>query len=68
MDKIDRMLIRLLQQNARYSLKQLSERVFLSSPAVAARIEKLEREGVITGYRANVDLDKTGYHITVFVN
>ncbi|MBQ5954200.1 MAG: Lrp/AsnC family transcriptional regulator [Lachnospiraceae bacterium] len=68
MDKIDRMLIRLLQQNARYSLKQLSERVFLSSPAVAARIDKLEREGVITGYRANVDLDKTGYHITVFVN
>ena len=68
MDHIDKKLIRLLQENARYSLKQLSERVYLSSPAVSARIEKLEREGVIRGYHANVDLDKMGYHIMVFVN
>lgn len=68
MDRIDRKLIRLLQENARYSLKQLSERVYLSSPAVSARIEKLEREGVINGYRADASLDKMGYHITVFVN
>lgn len=68
MDHIDNKLLRLLQENARYSLKQLSERVFLSSPAVAARIDKLEHEGVIKGYHANVDLDKMGYHITVFVN
>ena len=68
MDHIDKKLIRLLQENARYSLKQLSERVYLSSPAVSARIEKLERDGVINGYHANADLDKMGYHITVFVN
>ena len=47
MDKIDRKLIRLLQENARYTLKQLSEKVYLSSPAVAARIEKLEELGII---------------------
>ena len=57
MDKIDKKLLRLLQENARYSLKQLSEKVYLSSPAVAARIEKLEEEGIITGY-----------HITAFIN
>ena len=68
MDHIDKKLLRLLQENARYSLKQLSERVYLSSPAVAARIDKLEREGVINGYHANADLDKMGYHITVFIN
>ena len=68
MDHIDKKLIRLLQENARYSLKQLSERVYLSSPAVSARIEKLERDGIIKGYHANADLDKMGYHITVFVN
>ncbi len=68
MDHIDKKLIRLLQENARYSLKQLSERVYLSSPAVSARIEKLERDGVINGYHAHADLDKMGYHITVFVN
>lgn len=68
MDKIDRKLLRLLQENARYSLKQLSERVFLSSPAVAARIEKLEEEGIITGYHADVSADRMGFHITAFVN
>ena len=41
MDKIDKKLLKLLQENARYSLKQLYEKVYLSSPAVAARIEKL---------------------------
>ena len=60
MDHIDKKLIRLLQENARYSLKQLSERVYLSSPAVSARIEKLERDGVINGYHAHADLDKMG--------
>ena len=41
MDLNDRKLVKYLQENARYSLKQLSEKVYLSSPAVAARIEKL---------------------------
>ena len=68
MDKIDKKLLRLLQENARYSLKQLSEKVYLSSPAVAARIEKLEEEGIITGYHADISLDKMGYHITAFIN
>lgn len=68
MDKIDRKLIQLLQENARYSLKQLSEKVYLSSPAVAARIDKLEEEGIVTGYHADVDPDRMGYHITAFIN
>ena len=67
MDKIDKKLLRLLQENARYSLKQLSEKVYLSSPAVAARIEKLEEEGIITGYHADISLDKMGYHIIAFI-
>ena len=39
MDKIDKKIITLLQQNARMPLKALAENVFLSSPAVSARIE-----------------------------
>lgn len=68
MDKIDVKLIALLQQNARYSLKQLAEHVFLSSPAVSSRIERLEKEGYIAGYQALVDEQKLGYHITAFIN
>lgn len=68
LDKIDRKLLRLLQENARYSLKQLSEKVFLSSPAVAARIEKLEKEGIISGYQVKINPERVGYHITAFIN
>jgi Lrp/AsnC family leucine-responsive transcriptional regulator len=68
MDKIDVKLLALLQQNARFSLKQLAEHVFLSSPAVSSRIERLEKEGYITGYQAQVDEQKLGYHITAFIN
>ena len=68
MDKIDLKLIKLLQENARYPVKHLAEEVFLSPPAVSARIEKLEKLGVITGYTANVNKLKLGYNITAFIN
>ena len=51
MDKIDLKLISLLQNNARTPLKQLAAKVFLSSPATAVRIEKLENEGIIMAFR-----------------
>jgi Lrp/AsnC family leucine-responsive transcriptional regulator len=68
MDKIDLKLIELLQINARYSLKQLAKEVFLSTPAVSSRILKLEESGVITGYSAQVNQLKLGYHIKAFIN
>ena len=68
MDKIDMKLLALLQENARTPLKQLAEEVFLSSPAVSARIDRLEKAGIITGYKATVDHLKLGYHIMAFVN
>ena len=68
MDQIDAKLIMLLQQNARTSLKELAKEVFLTTPAVSARIEKLEKEGIITGYSANINPIKLGYHITAFIN
>lgn len=67
-DRIDEQIIQALQENARIPLKALAEKVFLSSPAVSARIERLEREGIITGYHASVDRLKLGYHITAFIN
>lgn len=68
MDSIDLKLIGLLQKNARVPLKQLAEQVFLSSPATAARIERLEREGILTGYSAIVDHKKLGFPIVAFIN
>ena len=67
MDQIDRQLVQALAENARTSLQQLSQKVFLSSPAVAARVERLEDEGVITGYHAAVNPALLGYQITAFI-
>lgn len=68
MDAIDLKLITLLQQNARMPLKQLAEQVFLSSPATAARIERLEKDGIISQYTVRLDLKKLGFPIFAFIN
>ena len=68
MDTIDIKLLTLLQENARYPLKFLAEKVFLSSPAVSARIERLEKQGIITGYHASVNPVSLGFHILAFIN
>lgn len=68
MDRIDKQIIQLLEDNARASLKVIAAKTFLSSPAVSTRISRLEKEGIITGYAAQVNLHKLGYHITAFIN
>jgi Lrp/AsnC family leucine-responsive transcriptional regulator len=49
-----------LQENARLSFAELGRHVSLSPPAVAERVRRLELAGVLTGYRASVDLGKLG--------
>ena len=68
MDKIDLELLRSLQKNGRTPMKHLAQEVFLSPPAVTERIERLERQGVITGFTARVDAEKLGFPLTAFVN
>lgn len=68
MDKIDVKIIRLLQENARIPVKDIAKEVFLSSPAVSARIERLAQEGLIKGYHMTVDRVKLGYDVTAFIS
>jgi Lrp/AsnC family transcriptional regulator, leucine-responsive regulatory protein len=56
-----------LQADARVSLAELGRRVGLSSPAVAERVRRLEDEGVITAYRAEVDPRRLGYGLGVVI-
>jgi Lrp/AsnC family transcriptional regulator, leucine-responsive regulatory protein len=60
-------LLHELQQDARVSLAELGRRVGLSSPAVADRLKRLEDEGVITGYRAEVNPRALGYALGVII-
>lgn len=68
MDSIDKKLITLLQKDARMPLKALAEQVHLSSPAVSARLERLQRDNIIVGYEVKINPIKLGYHITAFIN
>ena len=52
LDAIDRKILKILQENARTPIKEIAKEVFLSSPAVSNRIEKLEHSGILTGYHA----------------
>ena len=56
-----------LQRDARLSIAELGRRVGLSSPAVAERIKRLELEGVIAGYRAEIDPRRLGYSLGVII-
>ncbi len=66
-DDTDRKIIGELIADGRVTFAELGRRVSLSSPAVAERVQRLERAGVITGYRAEVDPRALGYVLTAIV-
>ena len=68
LDNIDRKIIEMLQKNARIPAKEIAKEVFLSSPAVSARIKNLEKNKLITGYHAQLNPALLGYHIKAFIN
>jgi Lrp/AsnC family transcriptional regulator, leucine-responsive regulatory protein len=67
LDDVDWAILEQLQQDARISLSELGRRVSLSSSATTERVRQLEARGVITGYRAVVDLGKVGYPVLAVV-
>jgi Lrp/AsnC family leucine-responsive transcriptional regulator len=66
-DETDRRIIGELISDGRVSFAELGRRVNLSPPAVAERVQRLERAGVITGYRAEIDPRAVGYPLTAIV-
>jgi Lrp/AsnC family transcriptional regulator, leucine-responsive regulatory protein len=67
LDETNRRIIEELQADARLSMAELGRRVSLSAPAVADRVLRLERAGVITGYQATVDPNAIGFPIAAVV-
>lgn len=58
LDRIDRKILTILQQNARITNKELASQLGLSPPPTLERVKKLESLGFITGYAAQVDPSK----------
>lgn len=65
LDKLDLSILRLLQQNARITIKEISEKVHLSTTPVHERIRRMEGSGVIQQYVAIVNAAKVGKGLMV---
>ena len=67
LDRISWKIIEELQQDARLSWAELGRRVGLTTPAVAERVYRLEKLGVIRGFHADISLERLGLPILIFV-
>lgn len=67
MDQYDRAIIEQMQLDGRLSYAELGERIGLSKTPCWKRVQKLEQDKVITAYRAEIDPDKVGLGLHVFL-
>ena len=67
LDSLDISLLAALQREGRTANTELAERVGLSPSACLRRVQRLEAEGYIAGYRAVLDANKLGYGLQAFV-
>lgn len=68
LDRYDRKILQLLQDNAQLSNLELAERIGLSPSPCLRRVRALEESGVIAGYRALLDARKLGLTLTALVH
>jgi Lrp/AsnC family leucine-responsive transcriptional regulator len=67
LDTLGWKLLAVLQTDARISFAELGRRVGLSTPAVAERVRRMEDEGIIRAYRAEIDPSSIGLPVTAFI-
>ena len=67
LDETDRALLRLLRQDADQSAAALAKNLDMSQPAIWRRIKRLKEEGVIKGVALNLNREKLGLGVTVFL-
>jgi DNA-binding Lrp family transcriptional regulator len=67
LDDTDRRIIEALRADGRMSMRALADLVHISRASAYARVSRLERDGVITGYAALVDPVRYGYALSAYV-
>ena len=67
LDPVNRQLLRELAAQPRITMSALARRVGMSAPAVSERVQRLERAGVISGYRVDISPAALGLPVTAFV-
>lgn len=68
LDEIDRKLLNIIQDNSRVTIRELSERLNLSTTPIHERIKKLEKNGIIKSYITLLDPKVLGKKLTVFIS
>ena len=67
LDRIDRAIVRLLQQDGRASVRSVAERVHVSRANAYARIARMVEDGVIRGFTARVDHERAGQGASAYI-
>src|ERR1700729_245705 len=67
MDDTDRQIVEALRADGRMSMRALADLIHVSRASAYARVARLERDGVITGYAALVDPVRYGYALSAYV-
>jgi DNA-binding Lrp family transcriptional regulator len=67
-DEIDTKILNLLQENSRITIRELSEKLFLSSTPIHERIKKLEKDGIIKQYITLLDPKKLNKDLLVYIS
>jgi Lrp/AsnC family leucine-responsive transcriptional regulator len=67
MDDTDRLIIKLLREDTRMPVSELSRRIALSGPSTSDRMRRLEAQGVISRYTVELDLEALGYPLQAIV-
>ena len=67
LDEIDKKIIKVLEDDARTSLRKISELVKVSLGTVSNRVKKMEKNGVIKGYSVILDPDQLGWELNVVI-
>lgn len=68
MDDTDVRILKRLLHDARMSYRKVAEEIGVSPPTVLARVDKLEKKGIIKSYSAMLDHEKLGYDLTAIID
>lgn len=67
LDDIDKKILEKLQENGKITNSQLAKEIGLSPPPTSERVKKLEQSGIIHSYHAELDKDKLGIGVEIFI-
>ncbi len=67
LDDIDRAIIAVLRADGRVSMRALAERLHISRAGAYTRVQRLQNDGVITGYTAKINPQRYGYGLSAYV-